>query len=53
MDQRNEEQEMVAVVWQSGAKPIMLPASTPNLNAFGERWVRSVHQECLSKLILM
>ena len=24
----------------------------PNLNAFAERWVRSVKQECLSKLIL-
>jgi hypothetical protein len=25
---------------------------SPNLNAFAERWVRSVRQECLSKLIL-
>src|SRR5206468_12700596 len=37
---------------QSGLKPIMLPASSPNLNAFAERWVRSVRQECLSKLVL-
>jgi transposase InsO family protein len=37
---------------QSGVKPIMLPASSPNLNAFAERWVRSVRQECLSKLVL-
>ena len=29
-----------------------LPAKSPNLNAFAERWVRSVKQECLSKLIL-
>ena len=37
----------------SGAiKPIRLPARSPNLNAFAERWVRSVKQECLSKLIL-
>jgi putative transposase len=28
------------------------PAKSPNLNAFAERWVRSVKQECLSKLIL-
>ena len=30
----------------------MLPAHTPNLNAYAERWVRSVKEECLSKLIL-
>ena len=35
-----------------GIKPIQLPARSPNLNAFAERWVRSVKQECLSKLIL-
>jgi putative transposase len=33
-------------------KAIQLPAKSPNLNAFAERWVRSVKQECLSKLIL-
>ena len=27
-------------------------ARSPDLNAFAERWVRSVKQECLSKLIL-
>jgi len=36
----------------SGIKTIRLPARSPNLNAFAERWVRSVKQECLSKLIL-
>jgi transposase InsO family protein len=35
-----------------GVKAIRLPARSPNLNAFAERWVRSVKQECLSKLIL-
>lgn len=29
-----------------------LPPRSPNLNAFAERWVRSVKQECLSNLIL-
>ena len=33
-------------------EPLRLPPSSPNLNAFAERWVRSVKQECLSKLIL-
>ena len=40
------------IVRQSGTKPIIRPASTPNLNAFAERWVRSVRRECLSKLVL-
>jgi transposase InsO family protein len=35
-----------------GIRPIQLPARSPSLNAFAERWVRSVKQECLSKLIL-
>lgn len=29
-----------------------LPPRRPILNAFAERWVRSVKQECLSRLIL-
>ena len=36
-----------------GIEPIQLPARSPNLNAYAERWVRSVKQECLSKLILL
>lgn len=32
-------------------KTIPLPARSPNLNSYGERWVRSV-KECLAKLIL-
>jgi hypothetical protein len=31
---------------------IRLPARSPNLNSFSERWVKSVKEECLSKLIL-
>jgi putative transposase len=27
------------------------PGAQPNLNAFAERWVRSVKEECISKLI--
>ena len=29
-----------------------LPARSPNLNAYAERWVRSIKEECLAKLIL-
>jgi putative transposase len=35
-----------------GVKPLKLPARSPNLNAFAERWVRSVKEECLAKLLL-
>src|ERR1700745_3045321 len=35
-----------------GVQPILLPPRSPNLNAFAERWVRSINDECLSKLIL-
>jgi putative transposase len=37
----------------AGVEPLRLPARSPNLNAFAERWVRSVDEECLSKLILI
>jgi hypothetical protein len=33
-------------------KTLTLPARSPNLNAFSERWVKSVKDDCLSKLIL-
>ena len=36
-----------------GVEPLRLPGRSPNLNAFAERWVRSVNEECLSKLILV
>ena len=36
----------------AGVQPLSLPARSPNLNAFAERWVRSIESECLSKLIL-
>jgi hypothetical protein len=41
-----------ATLTAGGIQPIQLPARSPNLNAYAERWVRSVKEECLSKLIL-
>jgi len=35
-----------------GVKCLRLPSRSPNLNAFAERWVRSVKSECLSHFIL-
>jgi len=36
----------------SGIEPLKLPARSPNLNAFAERWVRSIKDECISQLVL-
>jgi putative transposase len=41
-----------SVLAAASVKSIPLPARSPNLNAFAERWVRSAKEECLSKLIL-
>ena len=40
------------IIELGNVKPIPLPARSPNLNAFAERWVKSVKEECLSKLVL-
>jgi putative transposase len=36
----------------AGVTRVPLPPRSPNLNAYAERWVRSVKEECLSQLIL-
>jgi putative transposase len=41
-----------AIIVSGQVKPLALPAHSPNLNAYAERWVRSVKEECLSKVIL-
>jgi putative transposase len=41
-----------SILRDGGVEALKLPPSSPDLNAFAERWVRSVKQECLSKLIL-
>jgi transposase InsO family protein len=35
-----------------GVNAVKLPPKSPNLNAFAKRWVRSVKEECLSRLVL-
>ena len=37
---------------QQPVKPVKLSPQAPNLNAFAERWVHSVKEECLDQLIL-
>ena len=41
------------VIEAGGVKTLTLPPRSPNLNAYAERWVRSVKEECLAKLILL
>jgi putative transposase len=41
-----------AIIASGRIEPLALPARSPNLNAYAERWVRSVKEECLSKVIL-
>ena len=36
----------------AGVKRVPLPPRSPHLNAYAERWVRSVKEECLSRLVL-
>ena len=36
---------------RNGIKIIRLPPRSPNLNAFAERFVRSIKEECLSRMI--
>src|SRR5437899_11897678 len=38
---------------RGSVKTLALPPRSPNLNAYAERWVRSVKEECLAKLILL
>lgn len=41
-----------ATIRSGGVRSVRLPARSPNLNAFAERWVRSVKEECVEKMIL-
>ena len=41
------------IIEAGSVKPLALPPRSPNLNAYAERWVRSVKEECLAKLILL
>ena len=36
-----------------GTKVIRLPVRSPDLNAYAERWIRSLRQECLDRIIIL
>jgi transposase InsO family protein len=39
------------ILGPSGVKTVKLPARSPNLNAYAERFVRSIKSECLAQII--
>ncbi len=39
------------VLKSSGVQPIRLPPRSPNLNAYAERFVRSIKEECLNRVV--
>ena len=42
-----------AILRSAGVKPILLPPRSPNLNAYAERFVKSIRVECLDKMIFL
>jgi putative transposase len=41
------------IIASGRVEPLALPVRGPDLNAYSERWVRSVKEECLSKVLLI
>jgi transposase InsO family protein len=41
-----------AMIQSAGIEPVRLPPRSPNLNAHAERFVRSIKEECLDRMIL-
>ena len=44
--------EFIAIVKASGVESMKLPPKSPNVNAYAERFVRSIKESCLERLIL-
>jgi putative transposase len=40
-----------SIIETARVKTLALPARSPNVNAYAERWIRSAKAECLSKII--
>ena len=45
-------QDFLNILGVSGVKSVKLPPRTPNLNAYAERFVRTIKESCLDRLIL-
>jgi transposase InsO family protein len=44
--------EFLKVLGETGIESVKLPARSPNLNAYAERFVRTIKESCLERLIL-
>jgi transposase InsO family protein len=40
------------IIDDAGVERVVLPPRSPNLHAYAERWVRSIKEECLARVIL-
>jgi len=53
MDRDNKyTKEFRAILKREGVRPVRCPIRAPNYNAFAERFVRSIKDECLDRMIL-
>ena len=44
-------EQFMTILASGGVELLKLPPSSPNLNAFAERWVRSIKEECLERVV--
>ena len=43
--------EFLSMITQTGVESVKLPPRSPNLNAYAERFVRSIKESCLNRMI--
>ena len=43
--------EFLSMITETGVKSVKLPPRSPNLNAYAERFVRSIKESCLNRMI--
>src|ERR1022692_2857781 len=46
-------EEFRMILESAGVESVRLPARSPNLNAFAERFVRSIREGCLDRMVLI
>jgi putative transposase len=51
IDLKTRRVEIAGILKSSGVETVKLPARSPNLNAYAERFVRSIKSECLAQII--
>jgi transposase InsO family protein len=45
--------QFVTILQSAGIQAVRLPPRSPNLNAYAERFVRSIKEDCLDRMILI